>query len=290
MSRQKLDPRLNAFTRTLADARLKGRVDAQTFVDGRPMRVRAPQLPLRVKDDPRAPYDSELIQGEPVLVFSETDRGSAWVQSEIDGYVGYVARDALTSDTPEPTHWVTALRTFVYPGPDMKLPPVSALTMGSWLALEGPEIETRGTRFLRLAGTDQAVVTKHVLPVGTQPAPDFVSVAETFVHVPYQWGGRTSLGLDCSALVQVALMMTGTDCPRDTDMQVAELGDPVPEGVTDLKRGDLIFWPGHVAIVADQDSLLHASGYHMTVVKEPLRPALERIARTSGAPTAVKRL
>ena len=202
-----------------------------------------------------------------------------------------MASQALGAPGPTPTHWVTALRTFVYPGPDMKLPPAQSLTMGSRIALEGPKIETRGTRFLRLAGTTQAIVAKHVAPIGSVAAADFVSVAETFVHVPYQWGGRTSLGLDCSALVQIALMMTGVPCPRDTDMQVAALGDPVAGGTdADLRRGDLIFWPGHVAIVADPDTLLHASGYHMTVVAEPLRPALARIAGTSGDPSAVKRL
>ena len=116
-----------------------------------------------------------------------------------------------------------------------------------------------------------------------------MSWALRFLGVPYLWGGRTSLGLDCSALVQVSLMAAGVPVLRDTDMQATTIGVPVAGGVS-LMRGDLIYWKGHVALVVDGESIVHASGYHMAVVTERLADALPRIAMSSGPPVAVRRL
>ena len=279
-----LDPRLNAFRPDLADIRLKGKVEAARFVEATPRRVVDPSVALKRVPAPDAPLDSELIRGEVVRVFADTGEGWSWVQNETDAYVGYVATDALGTLAPEPSHRVAALRTFVYPGPDMKLPAAAALSLGSRLAL-GDAVETRGTRFLKLAGGEGAVVAVHVEPVAAPPAPDFVAVAERFLEVPYLWGGRTSLGLDCSGLVQIALMTAGRAAPRDTDMQERAIGFALDAGAV-LRRGDLVFWKGHVGILADADTLLHASGWHMAVVTEPLAEALARV----GPPTVIRRL
>ena len=280
-----LDPRLNAVRPDCADIRLKGMVTADRYVEGVPRRVVAPSTPLKRTPAPEAPQDSELIRGEEVLVFDETAEGWAWVQSRFDGYVGHVAADALGPPAPVPTHRVTALRTFVYPGPDMKLPALAALSLGSGVAVAG-ETETRGTRFGLLAGGEGAIVARHLAPVEAPPEPDFVAVAERFAEVPYLWGGRTSLGLDCSGLVQVAMMAAGRTVPRDTDMQQDAIGVPVAGGLAaSLQRGDLVFWPGHVAILLDPARIVHASGGHMTVVVEPLAAAVARI----GPPAVVRR-
>jgi cell wall-associated NlpC family hydrolase len=168
----------------------------------------------------------------------------------------------------------------------MKLPPTTSLSLGSRITL-GEAIETRGTPFRIVAGSSRAVVAHHVAPLGAAPEPDYVSVAERFLNVPYLWGGRTGLGLDCSALVQLSLMMAGIAAPRDSDMQRAEIGAPVHGGIeSPLRRGDLAFWPGHVAILTAPDMIVHASGRHMTVVVEPLFTAVARI----GSPTVVKRI
>ncbi|HET7717156.1 MAG TPA: NlpC/P60 family protein [Bauldia sp.] len=290
MSGVRLDPRLNAFSPELADSRLRGLVDAARFVEGRPMRVAAASAPLRRHPSPDAPWDSELLHGEAVRVFDDTVDGWSWVQNEADGYVGFVRSDSLAGPGPEPTHRIVALRTFVYPGPDMKLPAVMALTFGTRLVL-GEETETRGTRYRLLAGSHHAVVASHVASLALPPEADYVAVAERFLNVPYLWGGRTSLGLDCSALVQLALMAAGVPSPRDTDMQRDRLGSLVEGGIgAVLRRGDLVFWPGHVAILAAPDRIVHASGHHMTVVSEPLAAAVARIGAVAGPPTAVKRL
>jgi cell wall-associated NlpC family hydrolase len=284
-----LEPRLNAFRPDLADARLKGKVDAGRFVEGTRRRVAAFAAPL--KRDPRADahFDSEVLRGEVFRVLDETAEGWCWGQLETDSYVGYVPAGALGPLAPEPTHRVTALRTFVYPGPDMKLPALGALSFGSCIALADNESETRG-KYRHLAGGEGAVVAAHVAPIDTRPEPDFVAVAERFVETPYLWGGRTSLGLDCSALVQLSLMACGKPAPRDTDLQEKMLGMPVAGGINGkLARGDLVFWRGHVGILLDGGRMVHASGHHMTVVIEPLADAVARIG-AKRPPTGVRRL
>jgi cell wall-associated NlpC family hydrolase len=186
---------------------------------------------------------------------------------------------------------VIALRTFVYPDPDVKFPAAGWLTLGSRIALDERAVETRGTRFGLLAGDSGAVISDHVAPLDSPYEADFVSVAERFVETPYLWGGRTSLGLDCSALVQLALMAAGVSCPRDTDVQEGALGHAL-EGGLDARRarGDLVFWKGHVGILTDADHMVHASGHHMRVVVEPLAEAVARLARSGLEPTAIKRL
>ena len=282
------DPRVNACTPALADIRLRGRVTAERFVEGEMRHVRAASAPMRGRPGADAPYTTELLRGESVRVFDTRD-GWAWCQNQSDGYVGHVRAETLGEPLPVPTHRVTAIRTFVYPAPDMKLPPIAVLSLGSGIAL-GEALETRGTPFRRLEGTPHAVVAHHVAPPDAPPEPDYVAVAERFLNTPYLWGGRTGIGLDCSALVQLALMAAGIAAPRDSDMQHAQLGVAVASGVAgDLRRGDLVFWPGHVAILAAPDRIVHASGHHMMVVAEPLADALARIGRSGVEPLAVKR-
>jgi cell wall-associated NlpC family hydrolase len=286
----RLDPRLNAFRPDLADAELTGAVEAERFVVANRRRVAAASAPLKRAPRPDASLDSEVLRGEIFKVFEETPEGWSWGQLETDGYVGYVATDALGELAPEPTHRVTALRTFVYPGPDLKLPAMDVLSIGCRIVLSG-EATTRGTRYHLLSGGAGAVVASHVAPVDAPREPDFVAVAERFLETPYLWGGRTSVGLDCSALVQVALAESGHPVPRDTDLQEAMIGGDVAGGIDgDLARGDLVFWRGHVGILADRQRLIHTSGFHMKVVIEPLAEAVERIARDSGMPTSVRRV
>lgn len=285
-----LEPRLHAFRPDLADAKLKGKVEAERFVEAVSRRVIAPSAPLKRIPRPDASLDSEVLRGEIFRVFEETAEGWSWGQLETDGYVGYVPTGVLGSLVPEPSHRVVALRTFVYPGPDLKLPVLACLSIGCRIALAG-ETETRGTLYRHFAGGAGAVIDSHVAPLDGPTDTDFVAVAERFLETPYLWGGRTSLGLDCSALVQVSLAACGLPAPRDTDLQEKMLGETVAGGITgSLARGDLVFWRGHVGILVDRQRLVHASGFHMKVVVEPLAGAVGRIARSHGAPTSVRRL
>lgn len=283
-----LDRRLNAFRPDLGDVRLRGQIEAETFVEGKPMRVIAPVADLRRLPRPDSGIDTQLIHGDDVLVFEDAE-GWCWVQNERDGYVGYVTDTALGTRTAELTHRVTAPRTFVYPGPDMKFPVTRALSMGSLVTVTGWE-ERRGTRY-GLLPSGEAVIARHIAPKDER-ASDFVTVAESLINTPYLWGGATGFGIDCSGLVQLSLFMAGRNVLRDSDMQARSIGEllDTSENYDGLQRGDLVFWDGHAAMMADARMLLHANGYTMSVTLEPLTQAIERIMPFYGKPTCARRL
>jgi cell wall-associated NlpC family hydrolase len=210
--------------------------------------------------------------------------GWAWGQLAADGYVGWLSANALSPAGPSATHKVTALRTFAFPGPSIKLPPLEALPLGARVAIARFEDRLAVTR------SGAYVPALHLASLDFVE-PDFVAVAERFLGVPYLWGGKTALGLDCSGLVQVALTATGRICLRDSDMQEQALGALVPhaeEGA--LQRGDLVFWKGHVAIVRDCATLIHANAFHMAVAIEPLGEAITRISEAGSEITSVRRI
>ncbi|MCB1488026.1 MAG: C40 family peptidase [Bauldia sp.] len=285
-----LDPRINAYRPELADARLKGRVEAQSFAEGSLKRVVASLAPLKRSPLAAAPLDSEVVLGEIVRVFGDTSDGWSFCQCQFDSYVGFIPAQALGDLEPEPTHRVTAPRTFLYPAPDLKLPPRTTLVAGSRIAVDG-EATTRGTVYRLLRGGDGAVVDVHVAPLETPLPTDFVAVAEDFINTPYRWGGRTGLGVDCSGFVQLVLSLTGRAVPRDTDLQAKAIGEPVEGGIEgDLERGDIVIWPGHALIVRDKDSVIHSSGHHMRVVVEPIAEAFGRLLKVVGQPSGIRRI
>lgn len=279
-----LDRRLNAFRPDLADAALQGVVEAERYVSGAPARIAVPVAGLRRRPDLAAGIDTETLFGEDVVVFDKGD-GWAWVQAAEDGYVGYVPETALAVNSPPPTHRVAFPRTFVYPGPDLRFPVSAALSMGSRVAVVG-EAETRGTRYWLLAD-GRAVIANHCLPVDEPVAGDYVAVAARFLETPYLWGGRSGFGIDCSGLVQLALMMVGKAAPRDSDMQAQRLGIAIDRD--QLRRGDLVFWKGHAGIMEDDETLLHANGHTMTVARENFEAAVQRIGWLYDRPTGYRR-
>jgi cell wall-associated NlpC family hydrolase len=280
-----LDLRVTPARADLAARHLAGKVTAARFVEGRVMEVIEPQAPLRHDPRPDAPLDTEALKGEAVTIYDTNDEGWAWGQLASDGYVGWLPANALAQPGAAATHKVAALRTFAFPGPSIKLPPVESLPLGARLAVTG------AVDRMAVTAAGAYVPAVHLMPLD-QNESDFVAVAERFLGVPYLWGGKTALGLDCSGLVQIALTACGLSCPRDSDMQEQALGTPVavtawPSG---LARGDLIFWKGHVGIVLDPSNLLHANAFHMAVTIEPLTPAIARIASGGSTITGVRRL
>lgn len=278
-----LDRRLHAYRPDLADESLRGKVQAQRYIAGRPARVAQPVADLRSAPRFDAGIDTQLLCGDDVLVFEERE-GWAWVQSRRDSYVGYVPAEALGPEGKAPTHIVTVPRSFVYPAPELKMPPVRAHSMGARLCVVGRE-ERRGTRYALLA-SGEAMIAGHLRPVPEAEA-DYVAAAEQFLHTPYLWGGASGFGIDCSGLVQLSLFMAGRNVVRDTDMQAASLGKAIDPNV--LRRGDLVFWKGHVAIMTDGKNMIHANGHTMTVAHERLDEAVARIARLYGQPTGYRR-
>lgn len=277
------DRRRNAFRPGLADRGLADVVQAETFVEGRPAQVVVAIASIRREPRFDAMQVTEALLGETVRVFDERE-GWAWVQLDADGYVGYVSADALANDIVSATHRIAVPATFVYPQPSLKSQPAEALTLNARVPVAGDDGE-----YARLAN-GRFVFRGHLRQLSDRET-DYVAVAARFLHVPYYWGGKSVHGLDCSGLVQLAFEACGLPCPRDSDMQEVELGEAVPAGdLALLQRGDLVFWDGHVGIMADGVTLLHANGFHMMVVEEPLAAAAARIAGQGKNITAIRRL
>ncbi len=278
------DPRLTPARGDIAAKHLEGKVEAARFVEGETFEITDALAPLRLEPSADAEQATQALKGERAIIYDRNGEGWAWGQLKADGYVGWLPDAALARLGATPTHKVTALRTLAFPGPSIKLPPSDALMMESRITVtreDGMFAVTREGWFvpkIHLAGLDVH-------------APDFVAVAERFVGTPYLWGGKSCLGIDCSGLVQLSLLAAGKSCPRDSDMQQVELGRALDaDEAAQLQRGDLIFWKGHVAIVRDAATVVHANAFHMATAIENTGDAIARIKASGSEVTAIKRL
>lgn len=271
-----MDRRLTPARPDLAAAHLKGTVEAPRYAEGERMSVGIGRASLRVRPAPDAAQDSELFFGENFIVYDRA-KGWAWGQAESDLYVGYLREEALRPHFPTGAR-VSALAAPVFPAPDLKTPVRDLLPMGSLVP-----VLVAGGDYVKI-GEDAFLHRRHLVPESQK---DFVAVAERFLGAPYVWGGRSAAGLDCSGLVQVACQAVGKAAPRDTDMMEQALGEKIPRAE---KRGDLVFWKGHIGVMLDAARLLHANAFHMAVAIEPLEDAVARIEKIAGPVTSVKRL
>ncbi len=270
-----LDRRLTPANGRVAALELAGRVQAERYVPGRAARVAVPVADLLAAPD--GARDRQLLLGTAVTVYEECD-GWAFVQSARDGYVGYL-RAVLLAEPRDASHVVATPATHLYRDADIKSPDLMALSFGSRISVTAELRHFWET-------PDGFVPKKHLRPLD-RPFSDPVTVAQMFFGVPYLWGGNSIRGIDCSGLVQAALLACDIACPGDSDLQQA-LGDAVaPEAAP--QRGDLWFWRGHVAMVVDPDTLIHANGHHMAVAYEETAKTVLRIAAQDGGPVTHRR-
>lgn len=278
------DPRLTPARPELAAKYLEGKVAAKRFAEGEEFEIVDALAPLRAAPSADAMLLTQALKGERATIYDRNGEGWAWGQLNGDGYVGWLPDRALAKPAARPTHKVTGLRTFAFPGPSIKLPPAETLVMGTVITVmreEGAFAVTREGWYLP---------RQHVGLIDSHVA-DFVAVAEQFIGTPYLWGGKSSLGIDCSGLVQVSLNAAGTGCPRDSDMQQDGLGRALDHNeAKKLRRGDLLFWKGHVAIARDAGTIVHANAHHMATVVEATPEAVARIRAAGSEISAIKRL
>lgn len=278
------DPRLTPARGDLAAKYLEGKLKADRFVAGEEFEVTEALAPLREAPALDAMLLTQALKGERVTIYDRNGEGFAWGQLNDDGYVGWIPDAALARPKAEPTHKVTALRTFAFPGASIKLPPVATLSMGARVTVK------REDGAFAVTGEGWYLPRRHIAGLEAM-ASDFVAVAEQFTGTPYLWGGKSSLGIDCSGLVQITLNAAGLGSPRDSDMQQDGLGRQLsPAELKQLQRGDLMFWKGHVAIVRDASTIVHANAHHMATVIENTHDAIARIKAAGSEVVAVKRL
>jgi len=241
-----------------------------------PYQVTAGVTALRRTPADDGAMDTQLLAGEMFHVECE-NRGWGFGKASLDDYQGWVDMTALSSLVLIPTHTVSVLRTYVYSAPDLKSAPICLISLNAKI----PNGRRSG-RFIE-AQRMGWVFEGHLRPVGDPVEPDWVWVAERFEHTPYLWGGKESLGLDCSGLIQSAMEAGGQLAPRDSGPQHQWVKAhwrevEIKPDFSGLRRGDLVFWPGHVGVMTDETHLLHANSFHMRTIKENLSRAVRRIA------------
>jgi cell wall-associated NlpC family hydrolase len=278
------DPRLTPARGDIAAKHLEGKVAAARFVSGETCEVIEAVAAVREGPTSCAALLTQALAGERVTIYERNGEGWAWGQLNSDSYVGWLPEIALAKPSAAPTHKVTAIRTFAFAGPSIKLPPIETHVMGALLTI------TREDDVFAITREGWYLPRRHVGRIDDHEA-DFVTVAERFVGTPYLWGGKSSFGIDCSGLVQVSLNATGIACLRDSDMQQNGVGRPLAASEWQgLRRGDLIFWKGHVAIARDSETIVHANAHHMATVIENTTDAIARIASAGSEIVAIKRL
>ena len=269
MNNKNLDPREHPYKKNVAASYLKNEIVSERYVDGETTKVTASLLPMHCEPDFRATRASELLFGEIFTIYDLTENW-AWGQSQTDGYVGFVPAKSLSEELVAATHEVGVLRTYAFSCPNLKSEILTTLHMTSRVLVT---CEQGGYYFTDVGGW---VPKSHLKRIGDYER-DVVKIARKYLGAPYLWGGRSSFGLDCSGLVQLSLAGIGRSVPRDSDQQERSVGKKLDNGLLDASPGDLLYMPGHVAMMSTLETVIHSNAFHMSVIEEPLGRLLDRL-------------
>jgi len=281
------DPRALMSNGRVAHVSLRGQVAAERFTEGTWMRVCTPVAALRDAPGGQGGRRArELVLHERFLALEETSEGVFGAAGR-DGYVGWMAPEALAPDTAPMTHVVCARQSYLACVPELKdgRDDVELVSFGTPVRVSATHEDGRWAEVGRLRPAAECdghktewtayIPAAHLRPLGA-PETDPVAVALRFLGTPYHWGGNSGFGIDCSGLAQAAHLACDIDCPGDSDLQRNALGEALAPDAR-LRRGDVVFWPGHVGLMVDASAFVHATAYGMAVVVEPLATVEARI-------------
>jgi len=254
------------------------------FFTGQRLKIIDNYTPIKCSPNIDSETMSEALYGEN-FILKKTFKNWLFGKLESDNYEGFISINSISTEDYKHTHYVSELRTYMYSKPDIKSVTTGILSINSLITVVD---EVRG--FSKL-NNDSYVFTRHI-DLKSKKNNNYIDTAIKFTNTPYKWGGRTSFGIDCSGLVQLSLMNSGYECPRDSELQKQVLGKNIPLETcfNNLKKGDLIFWEGHVGIMVSDKNIIHANSFSMDTRIEKLTDVDSRISQNSNKICEIKRI